>query len=231
MPFWDAVLKVGGSLYGSGSLPGLMRELAAAARTRRLLVVPGGGPFADSVRRAGRRHALGMKAAHRMAILAMDQYGWLLSDLHPAAVPVRTLERARRVARSGRLPVLLASVVTAASDELPASWRVTSDSIAAWVARRAGARRLILVKSVNPSRSRGGRRSAEAAEDSPRRLAERGIVDPAFTEFARREIECRVVNGRRRGQVVRLLRRLGSLKVRRAASGPARRRGRPRASG
>ena len=34
-------------------------------------------------------------------------------------------------------------------DALPASWEVTSDSIAAWVAGEAGAGRLVLVKEVD----------------------------------------------------------------------------------
>ena len=34
-------------------------------------------------------------------------------------------------------------------DALPASWQVTSDSIAAWVADQAGAGRLVLVKEVD----------------------------------------------------------------------------------
>ena len=34
-------------------------------------------------------------------------------------------------------------------DELPASWAVTSDSIAAWVAGKVGAGRLVLVKQVD----------------------------------------------------------------------------------
>jgi hypothetical protein len=36
-----------------------------------------------------------------------------------------------------------------ALDSLPASWQVTSDSIAAWVAREVGAGRLVLVKEVD----------------------------------------------------------------------------------
>ena len=49
-------------------------------------------------------------------------------------------------------------------DALPASWEVTSDSIAAWVADQVGAGRLVLVKEVDglfadwpraASRSRG----------------------------------------------------------------------------
>ena len=34
-------------------------------------------------------------------------------------------------------------------DALPASWEVTSDSIAAWVAAQIGAERLVLVKGVD----------------------------------------------------------------------------------
>jgi aspartokinase-like uncharacterized kinase len=43
--------------------------------------------------------------------------------------------------------VLLPAALPIAS--LPASWQVTSDSIAAWVAVRAGAGRLVLVKEVD----------------------------------------------------------------------------------
>jgi aspartokinase-like uncharacterized kinase len=62
-----------------------------------------------------------------MAILAMEQFGWLLSDLIVG------------------VPVLLPAGLPL--DELPASWAVTSDSIAAWVAHRVGADRLVLVKA------------------------------------------------------------------------------------
>ena len=47
----EVVLKVGGSLSRGDSLPTLCRRLAKLGRWHRLLVVPGGGPFADTVRR------------------------------------------------------------------------------------------------------------------------------------------------------------------------------------
>ena len=72
-------------------------------------------------------------------------------------------------------------------DELPASWDVTSDSIAAWVAREAGAGRLVLVKAAAglgvdeyfPTALEGAR--FETWVIGPDRLAElldRGRIDP-----------------------------------------------------
>ncbi|HEU4402758.1 MAG TPA: hypothetical protein VFT43_11690, partial [Candidatus Polarisedimenticolia bacterium] len=52
-PFhWDLVLKVGGSLMEGAALRPLLARLARLAGRRRLLVIPGGGPFADQARAA-----------------------------------------------------------------------------------------------------------------------------------------------------------------------------------
>ena len=78
-----------------------------------------------------------------MAILGMEQFGWMLSDLIPGAVRCAGITDVR----AGRTTVLLPAALPL--DELPASWEVTSDSIAAWVAGRIGAERLVLVKAVD----------------------------------------------------------------------------------
>ena len=83
-----------------------------------------------------------------MAILGMEQFGWLLSDLIPGAVACVDLPAARAAAERGRTPILLPAALLA-TDPLPASWSVTSDSIAAWVAGAAHAARLVLVKPVD----------------------------------------------------------------------------------
>ena len=144
----EAVVKVGGSLSRGQYLPALCQQLGKSAQRHALLVVPGGGPFADAVRDQDRRFHLGATAAHWMAILAMDQYGWQLTALVAGSEPVSDLASARAVSAEGRLPVLLPFALLHAADPLPHSWEVTSDSIAAWVAATAGAPRLILLKDV-----------------------------------------------------------------------------------
>jgi hypothetical protein len=84
-----------------------------------------------------------------MAILAMDQYGHLISSLIPDSELVQDLSDARKVSASGRVPVLLTYNLLFQADALPRSWDVTADSIAAWVAGLAGARQLVLLKSVD----------------------------------------------------------------------------------
>jgi aspartokinase-like uncharacterized kinase len=145
-----SVVKVGGGMARAGddALRELCRTLAEAARTEALLVVPGGGAFADVVRDHDRRFGLGDATAHRLAIVAMDQFGAVLGELIPGAEATTDI-RPARPARAGRPAVLLPAEVLLREDPLPASWEVTSDSIAAWVAGVAGAGRLVLVKAVD----------------------------------------------------------------------------------
>jgi len=144
-----SVIKVGGSLSRGGRLEALCQRLAELGQKHRLLVVPGGGDFADTVRHYYRRYRLSETAVHWMSILAMDQYGYLLSDLIPDSAPVRNLAAARDIAAAGRVPVLLPFDLLRQADPLPHSWAVTADSIAAWVARSAGVPTLILLKDVD----------------------------------------------------------------------------------
>jgi aspartokinase-like uncharacterized kinase len=143
------VVKVGGGLHrraGEGALRALCTVLGELGRRHPLLVVPGGAGFADQVRDADRRFGLAATTSHHMAILAMEQFGWLLSDLIPRATRCADLARASELA-AGRAAVLLPAGLP--PDALPASWQVTSDSIAAWVAGHVGAGRLVLVKEVD----------------------------------------------------------------------------------
>jgi aspartokinase-like uncharacterized kinase len=141
------VVKVGGGLAreaGDGALQALCTGIAEAGARHSLLVVPGGADFADAVREHDRRFGLRPQTAHRMAILAMDQFGWALADLIPGAGRCVDLESVR----DGVVSVLLPAALLEELDPLPASWAVTSDSIAAWAAGTAGAGRLVLVKPV-----------------------------------------------------------------------------------
>lgn len=145
----ETVIKVGGSLGQSRKLADLMARLSELGRRFKILIIPGGGAFADVIRDYDRQFGLDRDASHWMAILAMDQYGHLISSLIPDSELVHGLSDARKVSASGRVPVLLTYNLLFQADALPRSWNVTADSIAAWVAGLAGARQLILLKSVD----------------------------------------------------------------------------------
>ena len=144
------VVKVGGALLGRrGALDiGVPVLAAAAARGDSILVVPGGGPFADTVRRIDTEIGLSADAAHWMAILAIDQYAELLASRIAGSRIVRGPGEVAPALMAGELPILAPSGWLRSADPLPHSWEVTSDSIAAWVAGELGATRLILAKAV-----------------------------------------------------------------------------------
>jgi 5-(aminomethyl)-3-furanmethanol phosphate kinase len=140
------VVKVGGALArDAAAVRAWCAEIAACGARHPLLVVPGGGGFADAVRDYDRRVGLRAETAHWMAILAMDQLGWALADLIPGAVRVSDL---RPSPPAGAVRVLLPARLLMDRDPLPRSWDVTADAIAAWVAGEVGAARVVLVKPV-----------------------------------------------------------------------------------
>ncbi|HDR72652.1 MAG TPA: uridylate kinase [Methanoculleus sp.] len=178
------VVKIGGSLTDRFS-----RLIPAIAETGYpLLIVPGGGPFADAVRAAG----IGEECSHWMAIAAMDQVGWWIASFG--------VEPTDRIGVPEQPSVLLPYAELRRCDPLPHSWEVTSDVIAAWVASRLGLD-LLLLKSVDGLYS-GGRLAEEVT--SPITCAE---VDPHFLPFVfAHKIRVQVVNGRNDDRVVAALR-------------------------
>jgi aspartokinase-like uncharacterized kinase len=142
-------VKVGGGLAAiPGALARVGQAIGRVARTRTVVVVPGGGPFADGVRAFDREHGLSATAAHWMAILAMDQYAYVLADRIPHATTVEDRTGIDCAHAQGNVPVLRPARWLHATDELPHSWDVTSDSLAAYLAMLLGAGELVLVKPV-----------------------------------------------------------------------------------
>jgi aspartokinase-like uncharacterized kinase len=141
------VVKVGGGLSATpGALEAVGRSLAEAGRRHRLLIVPGGGPFADAVRAFDRREGLSADAAHWMAILAMDQYAYVLVERIPGAVLVEEPGAIGTALGETGVAVLAPSRWLRAADVLPHDWAATSDSAAAFVAGALDAEQLVLIK-------------------------------------------------------------------------------------
>jgi len=162
------VVKLGGSLADSESL---IPWLQALARTD-AVIVPGGGPFADQVRKAQARWRFDERTAHDMAVLAMRQYGLMLAGLGGLRTGTSAAELKAGI-RKGQATVWLPLPENLGAAGIPASWDVTSDSLAAWLAGQLGARHLLLVKSV----------ASPGAEVGCEGLITDGIIDPAFGSF------------------------------------------------
>lgn len=138
------VVKLGGSHALSPLLSGWLDAIGRAAG--QVVVVPGGGPFADAVRMAQTAMRFDDDAAHDMALMAMAQYGRALTSLAGGFVYADTLDAVHRVVERRQVPVWSPWPMLRAHPDIPRSWDVTSDSLAAWLAATLEARRLVLIK-------------------------------------------------------------------------------------
>lgn len=120
------VIKFGGSLMD------IAGEILSELPARPILIVPGGGVFADFVRAQGADD----ETSHWKAIGAMEIYGRFLSTF---GYPVT-----RELTIPDEPSILLPKCLLEKADPLPHTWDVTSDSIAAWIAGVAGARFLVI---------------------------------------------------------------------------------------
>lgn len=163
-----AVVKLGGSTVHAAEMESWIAALAGSKLP--IVIVPGGGLFADQVREMQFRMDFSDAAAHAMAILAMEQFGQLILDRDERLAPARSLEETVRALDEGKVPVWLPSSLALAAPDIPASWDITSDSLAAWLAGKLGANALLLIKQTG----------AFLGSDTIDSLAFRGIVDAGF---------------------------------------------------
>lgn len=173
------VVKLGGSLLSARVLPACLAKLAECPGT--LLIVPGGGVFADQVRSAQQQWGFDDVAAHRMAILAMQQMAWLFHSLRPDLPVLKKVVDAGDCVKPAIWSPCLQELEQAG---IAASWDITSDSLAAWLAGRVAADELVLVKScpIEP-------------ETPLARLQQQGVIDAGFVKFVNHfEFKTTVIN-------------------------------------
>ena len=168
------VIKLGGSLLSDPTDGRLQRwcDWLSGAGAGRSIVVAGGGPFADAVRANQARWGFPDDVAHRMALRAMDQYALMLAGSRAGFVATDEIARMSGLCAAGRTPVWMPARELDTRLDLPRDWRVTSDSLAAWLTCQLGLPRVLLVKSCDIP-------EAPLAE-----LARRGIVDVWLPTFA-----------------------------------------------
>jgi 5-(aminomethyl)-3-furanmethanol phosphate kinase len=196
------VIKIGGSLAANpDKLRALCVKLSILSEDFGLVAVPGGGEFADAIRDADKRFALSPWASHRMAILGMDAYGFLLADITPISILADSAEKAKMGVAAKKRVIFLPSRLMLAEDPLENSWDVTSDSIAAYVAEKLHAKKILLLTDVDGVFSSDIKTHVDAkliSKISPELLAQekRTSVDCYLAKLLlKSKIQCFVVNG------------------------------------
>jgi 5-(aminomethyl)-3-furanmethanol phosphate kinase len=167
------VVKIGGSLSHDPSLREWLTQLWEVGGGR-VVIVPGGGDFADTVRQYQSEWRFSDLAAHNMCLLAMAQYAILMQGVMPELVLASNEIRIRRALRNGRVAVWVPTDLMRDTPDEMTDWNTTSDSLAAWLSTTLNAERLMVVKSCAVD--------AGAAVET---LSLGGIVDAGFAKQVR----------------------------------------------
>jgi len=165
-----AIVKIGGSHFNGPHIGDWLAAIAAEAGA--IVIVPGGGPFADAVRSAQASMGFDDGAAHAMALMAMAQFGRALQSLNPALRLTESRSAISRALEDGKVPVWSPEPMARAA-ALPETWALTSDSLAAWLAGALGALHLVLVKHG----------CFEAAAVGVDGLVTHGVLDSLFPRY------------------------------------------------
>lgn len=169
------VAKVGGSLFDFEGLPTALRCWIDSQPGNNVLIA-GGGSFVEVVRQADTTFQLGDQAAHRLALEAMRLSARLLHQLISEAAFCQSLEQVKQEFTNNQSKLVVFDafdMVVNSTSSLPSSWDVTSDSIAADLARQLNSHELVLFKSTHLP-----------ANTTRQQAVKAGLVDKYFVDAA-----------------------------------------------
>ena len=165
-------IKIGGSLYDSQNLIKWLLAIDEYS-ARNIVIIPGGGPFADQVRQADEMHHLDQIHAHNMAVMSMQQYGTLLASLCPNMILANTTDKIHMAWQKSKTAIWEPYEMLRDECELDRSWDITSDSFSIWLANKLELKNLLLVKSSDDV----------LKEKNIERLSDKNCIDPYFCHY------------------------------------------------
>lgn len=176
------VIKIGGSLYDSKYLSQWLKTINECS-FKRIVIVPGGGPFADQVRRADKRFGLEEARSHNMAVMAMQQYGEVLASLCPTLALASSKEKIHHAWANKKAVIWEPYDLVQDQCGLDKNWQVTSDSLALWLADFLEIKNVLFVKSskkVLDDASIATLMNAKCVDATAQRLAEKYQLNIQF---------------------------------------------------
>jgi len=167
------VIKLGGSLVSSSRIQACLDKIERAPFDKQVVIVPGGGVFAEQVRQVQQQWRFDDRTAHLMAVLAMQQMALLFRALKPRFAICGSIADIREQVSQNGIVIWSPDANELDKACIQSTWDVSSDSLSAWLAEALGAAELMLVKSVK----------IDGAFDVLN-LVQRQVVDASFLTFA-----------------------------------------------
>lgn len=142
-------VKIGGSLFDLPDLKSRLLNFLHEYEFEHPVLIPGGGRLADEIRRLDKTHHLGEVLSHKLGVSTLKVTAQFVTGLSRRFRLALTAEELQQHWTANQYPVLDTTHLILNEPRLPASWDVTSDSIAGWLTSQHPESKLILLKSTD----------------------------------------------------------------------------------
>ena len=119
------VVKIGGSLQTSHHLADWLKLLVTYGGGR-IIIVPGGGLYAEQVRLMQSVLKFNDLVAHELALLSMEQYAHLMCRIEPELKVASSKDELIASLENNSVPIWLPYSMVSKQRDIPASWAVVS---------------------------------------------------------------------------------------------------------
>jgi aspartokinase-like uncharacterized kinase len=145
-----AIFKIGGNVIENpNNLESTMSQLTQLYEEnllQKIIIIPGGGSYANFIRMIEGDLELGDDLVHWMATYSMNYNGMELNRKYPKLDCIENLKQFQDVDK--KFCIFLPYTYLRDNDVLPHSWDVTSDSITLYIAYKLQLNRCFLIKDV-----------------------------------------------------------------------------------
>ena len=151
MQYKEAVFKIGGKILENfkdiKSTISQLTQLFEDKILQKIIVIPGGGSFANFVRSLDDVLQIGDDLAHWIAIYSMNYNGIMLHRKYPDFEIIEKLKIFQEAKQ--KFCIFLPYRFLREDDILPHNWDVTSDSIALYIATKLKLSQCFLIKNID----------------------------------------------------------------------------------
>ncbi len=146
----QAIFKIGGKILENPnnieSTVSQLTKLYEENILQKILLIPGGGSYANFIRKTDEELKLGDELAHWMAIYSMNYNGIELNRKYPELELIEDLKDFQD--SKSIFCIFLPYNYLRKNDNLPHNWDVTSDSIALYIAVQLQVNKCFLIKDI-----------------------------------------------------------------------------------
>lgn len=147
-----AIFKIGGKILENfdnlNSTISQLRQLYKKKLIFNIILIPGGGSFANFIRNAHSVLKFAEELAHWMGIISMNYNGLELNKKFPNLEVTEDFNRLKNLKKKS-FCLFLPFQFLKDNDKLPHSWDATSDSITLFLAKELGLNECFLIKDVD----------------------------------------------------------------------------------